>query len=177
MNTRTLVEAAIMIALTAVTEIIFTNLNIAIFPNGGSISIAALPIMIFSLRHGWKYGMVVGTIFGLFQFILPMGVYFLTPVQYLFDYVLPYTALGFMGFTKVFTTKVVTLNAVITMLFKYASHVIAGFVFWGEYAPEGFSALSWSFYYNATYLVPSLILVAIIMYVITKSYKKYIIVS
>lgn len=172
MNIRDLVESAIMIALTAVLEIIFTNANIALFPNGGSISISMLPIVILTLRRGFKVGLIAGLVFGVFQFILPLTVYYLTPVQYAFDYVLPYVALSAIALVKDLNVKGLTVGIIIVGVLKYASHVIAGIAFWGEYAPEGFNAVSWSLYYNATYSVPSIIITAIVLVLIVARYPK-----
>ncbi|MEI3503054.1 MAG: energy-coupled thiamine transporter ThiT [Anaerovoracaceae bacterium] len=35
---------------------------------------------------------------------------------------------------------------------RYICAVLSGVIFFGEYAPEGFNALTWSLWYNATYL-------------------------
>lgn len=171
MNTRDFTEMAIMIALTAVLEIIFTNLNIALFPNGGSISISMLPIVILTIRRGFRIGLIAGLVFGIFQFILPLTVYYLSPVQYAFDYVLPYVALSAIALVKNFDTKGLTIGVIIVGVLKYASHVIAGIAFWGEYAPESFNAVTWSLYYNATYSVPSIILAAIVLVVMARNPK------
>jgi thiamine transporter len=172
MSTRDFTEMAIMIALTAVLEIIFTNANIALFPNGGSISISMLPIVILTLRRGFKVGLVAGAVFGIFQFILPLSVYYLTPVQYAFDYVIPYIALSAIAVVKEMNIKGITVGIVLVGLLKYVSHVIAGIAFWGEYAPEGFNAVSWSLYYNATYSVPSIIITAIVLVVMVARYPR-----
>lgn len=171
MKTKVLLEGALMIALTAVLEILFTNLNLALFPNGGSISISMIPFLVFSIRHGWKMGLVVSLIFGIFQFILPLSIYFLTPVQYLFDYVLPYAVLPVIAVTIVDTPRKIFGWTLLVGLLKYTSHVIAGVAFWGEYAPEGFNAWTWSLFYNATYSVPSTIIVGLIMAILVNKYK------
>lgn len=172
MNSRILVESALMIALTAVLEIIFSNLNIALFPQGGSVSISMIPIVVLTLRRGFKVGFVAGLIYGVFQFILPITVWYLTPVQYAFDYVFPYVALSAIGIVKDMNLKTIGIGIVLVGVLKYASHVIAGIAFWGEYAPEGFNAVTWSLYYNATYSVPSIIITAIVLVLMVKRYPQ-----
>jgi thiamine transporter len=66
----------------------------------------------------------------------------------------------------------VYLGVVAVFAAKYLSHVIAGVIFWGEYAPEGFSAWSWSLYYNATYTVPSMVLSLIVVSVLLNRYPQ-----
>ncbi len=171
MSTRDLAEMAIIIALTAVMEIIFTNLNLAIFANGGSISISMIPIILLSLRRGFKVGFITALVYGVFQFLLPLTVYYLTPVQYLFDYVLPFTVLAFIALIKTKSAKNVAIGVIFVGLLKYASHVIAGIAFWGEYAPENFNAVTWSLYYNATYSVPSMILSALLLYIMVSKHS------
>ncbi len=170
MNSRVLVESALMIALTAVLEILFSNLGIALFPQGGSISISMIPIVVLTLRRGFKVGLITGLIFGIFQFILPLSVYYLTPVQYAFDYVIPYVALSAVGIVREMNVKNLTIGIVLVGVLKYASHVIAGIAFWGEYAPENFNAVTWSLYYNATYSVPSIIITALVLVLMVRRY-------
>lgn len=171
MKTRQVSEIAIIIALTAVFEIIFSNLGITLFPNGGSISLAVLPLMILTVRYGFVSGLIAASIFGIFQFILPYPVYFLTPLQYVFDYILPYVAIPFVVLFGKKSTQLV-VGGIIVFGLKYLSHVIAGVVYWGEYAPEGFSAWTWSLWYNATYSVPSVILSVVVLYLISTRYPQ-----
>jgi thiamine transporter len=42
--------------------------------------------------------------------------------------------------------------------------VLSGIIFFGQYAPEGFNAFTWSIYYNITYLgVEGAITVAVLL--------------
>ncbi|QVK20182.1 energy-coupled thiamine transporter ThiT [Mycoplasmatota bacterium] len=166
-----LVEIAIMIALTAVLEIVFSNTQFVLFPNGGSISISTLPIMVLTLRRGFKIGLIAGVVYGTFQFLLPVNVYYLQPVQYLFDYIVPFVAIAFIGVFKELNVKNIILGTSLAGGLKYLSHVIAGIAYWGEYAPEGFDAVTWSLYYNITYVLPSVVLCAFILVSIFKYNK------
>jgi thiamine transporter len=171
MSTKEFTEISIMIALTSVFEVIFSSIGITLFPNGGSVSLALLPLMILTLRLGFLRGLLAASVYGIFQFVLPVPVFFLTPVQYLFDYIVPTIAavlIVLLGRKK----NQVYLGVVAVFAVKYLSHVIAGVVFWSEYAPEGFSAWTWSLYYNATYNIPSLILSLIIVGVMLTRYPQ-----
>ena len=46
---------------------------------------------------------------------------------------------------------------------RFIIHVVAGVVFFAEYAPEGTPALLYSMGYNASYLVPEAILVLLVV--------------
>ncbi len=41
---------------------------------------------------------------------------------------------------------------VVGLLSRYLCAVLSGIIFFGQYAPEGFNAFTWSIYYNITYL-------------------------
>jgi thiamine transporter len=171
MSTKEFTEISIMIALTSVFEVIFSSLGITLFPNGGSVSLALLPLMVITMRLGFLRGLLAASIYGIFQFVLPVPVFFLTPLQYLFDYIVPTMAavlIVALGRKK----SQVYLGVVAVFAAKYLSHVIAGVIFWGEYAPEGFSAWSWSLYYNATYTVPSMVLSLIVVSVLLNRYPQ-----
>lgn len=171
MSTKEFTEISIMIALTSVFEVIFSSIGITIFPNGGSVSLALLPLMVITMRLGFLRGLLAASIYGIFQFVLPVPVFFLTPVQYLFDYIVPTIAavlIVALGRKK----SQIYLGVVAVFAAKYLSHVIAGVVFWSEFAPEGFSAWTWSLYYNATYAFPSMVLSLIVVGVLLNRYPQ-----
>ena len=171
MSTKEFTEISIMIALTSVFEVVFSTIGITVFPNGGSVSLALLPLMVITMRLGFLRGLLAASIYGIFQFVLPVPVFFLTPIQYVFDYIVPTIAavlIVALGRKK----SQVLLGVVAVFVAKYVSHVIAGVVFWGEYAPEGFSAWTWSLYYNATYSFPSLVLSLIVVSVLLNRYPQ-----
>ena len=171
MSTKEFTEISIMIALTSVFEVIFSSIGITIFPNGGSVSLALLPLMVITLRLGFVRGLLAASIYGIFQFVLPVPVFFLTPVQYLFDYIVPtVAAVLIVAFGR--KKNQVLVGVVVVFAAKYVSHVIAGVVFWGEFAPEGFSAWTWSLYYNATYALPSMVLSLIVVGVLLNRYPQ-----
>ena len=61
MHTRKLVEAALLVALATVLSV----LKIAELPYGGSITLASmLPILLLSYRHGVRWGLGGGLVFG-----------------------------------------------------------------------------------------------------------------
>jgi thiamine transporter len=69
----------------------------------------------------------------------------------LLDYPLAYGALAFAGLMR--ARKFGLLSGyVVGLLGRYLCAVLSGIIFFGAYAPEGFSAFTWSIYYNITYL-------------------------
>lgn len=122
---------------------ILDMLKIYSLPNGGgSISLGSmLPIMLISFVYGPSIGLFTGFLFGVFKLILDP--YILNPIQVLFDYPLPFMAVGVAGF---FNNKY--LGATIGMILRFISHFISGVVFFGSYAPEGMSPIIYSLSVN-----------------------------
>lgn len=122
---------------------ILDMLKIYSLPNGGgSISLGSMiPIILISFVYGPSIGLFTGFLFGVFKLILDP--YILNPIQVLFDYPLPFMAVGVAGF---FSNKY--LGATIGMLLRFASHFISGVVFFGSYAPEGISPIIYSLSVN-----------------------------
>ena len=72
----------------------------------------------------------------------------LHPIQILFDYALPFMAIGLSDLLK--NNKL--LGATFATSLRFVFHFISGFIFWGFYAPEGMSPLLYSFLYNISYV-------------------------
>ena len=122
---------------------ILDMLKIYRLPNaGGSISLGSMiPIMLISFIYGPSIGLFTGFIFGVFKLILDP--YILNPIQVLFDYPLPFMAVGVAGFFK---NKY--LGATIGMVLRFVFHFISGVVFFGSYAPSGISPIIYSLAVN-----------------------------
>ena len=109
---------------------------------GLAISLGSMiPIMIISFVYGPSVGLFTGFLFGVFKLILDP--YILNPIQVLFDYPLPFMAVGVAGFFK---NKY--LGASIGMMLRFIFHFISGVVFFGSYAPEGMSPIVYSLTVN-----------------------------
>ena len=109
---------------------------------GGSISLGSMiPIMLISFVYGPSIGLFTGFLFGVFKLIVDP--YILNPIQVLFDYPLPFMAVGIAGF---FRNKY--LGATLGMLLRFVFHFIAGVVFFGSYAPAGMSPIIYSLAVN-----------------------------
>lgn len=122
---------------------ILDMLKIYRLPNGGgSISLGSMiPIMLISFIYGPSIGLFTGFIFGVFKLILDP--YILNPIQVLFDYPLPFMAIGVAGFFK---NKY--LGATVGMVLRFVCHFISGVVFFGSYAPSGISPIIYSLAVN-----------------------------
>ena len=176
-NLLKLTECAIMLALATVLSFI----KIIQMPMGGSVTLCSmLPIMLIGIKYGNLTGFSVGFMYSLIQLVmdLPGGNVFYVSMSAdvaiiiaLFDYVVPFTGLGFAGtFRKVKTGKMLMLGAyvgvAVTIIIRFICHFITGFTVWGQWAPEGMNKYYYSLMYNGTYLLPELgitLVVAIIL--------------
>lgn len=118
---------------------ILDMLKVYTLPNGGgSISLGSMiPILIISFTYGPSIGLFTGFLFGVLK--LTIDPYILNPIQVLFDYPLPFMAVGIAGFFK---NKY--LGATLGMLLRFICHFISGVVFFGSYAPAGMSPIVYS---------------------------------
>ncbi|MEH7255715.1 MULTISPECIES: energy-coupled thiamine transporter ThiT [Bacillaceae] len=185
-NTLFLVEVAVFSALAYLLDLVSGLLSLKVWPQGGSISIAMIPIFIMAFRWGIKGGILSGFLLGLLQFILGFSQIY-TPLQGIIDYGVAFTVVGLAG---IFASRVknslsnknkkgwityVILGTFLGSALRYLAHVYSGIVFFGEFAPDGQPVAVYSLIYNGTYMLPSFIVSAIlVILVISAAPKKMI---
>ena len=145
---RALVEGALMIALATV----LGYLRIFRLPEGGSVDLALVPILIYCLRWGPKWAFGCCFVNGVLQFVLGGG-FAIGWQSMLLDYVVAYTLVGLTGFAAgkkggwIWGTVLGTAG-------RFVSLLLSGAIIWGEYMPETFMSLTmtspwfYSFLYN-----------------------------
>jgi thiamine transporter len=157
-DTKAMVTSAILVALSiALNQVILFRM-----PQGGSITaFSMLPIVVCAYLYGVRRGMMAGMCVGLIDLIF--NPYVIHPIQMLLDYPLAFGALAFAGLVR--TRKFGLISGyIIGLLSRYFCAVLSGVIFFGQYAPEGFNAFTWSIYYNITYLgVEGTITVAVLL--------------
>lgn len=133
--------ARIGIALALAT--ILKMLRLYHFPQGGSITLGSMiPILLIAFMYGPQVGYLTGFLYGIITLIIDP--YILHPVQVLFDYPLPFMALGLAG---IFKDKRL-LGTAVAVLGRFMCHFISGIAFFGSYAPEGMSPVIYSLMVN-----------------------------
>lgn len=133
--------ARIGIALALAT--ILKMLRIYHFPQGGSITLGSMvPILLIAFIYGPRVGYLTGFLYGIITFI--MDPYILHPVQVLFDYPLPFMALGLAGLFK----EKKWLGVCVAVFVRFICHFISGVAFFGSFAPEGMSPAHYSLIIN-----------------------------
>lgn len=156
-DTKALTVSALMVAL----AMGLNQLTLFRMSQGGSITLfSMLPIAICAFLLGTRRGVIAGICLGLLDLIF--NPYVIHPVQFLVDYPLAFGTLGVGGIFR--NRKNGLVKGYLLGIFgRYLCAVFSGTVFFGSYAPEGFSPLAWSLWYNFTYLAVEGILTVIII--------------
>ncbi|MBE6724658.1 MAG: energy-coupled thiamine transporter ThiT [Ruminococcaceae bacterium] len=170
---RVLVECALMVALAVVIDLI----PMPKWPNGGSVSIAAVPIIYIAYRHGLLWGLGSGLVYSVVQMVTgfyppPTGTFLGYVGVVLLDYVLAFTAFGLADlFAKPFGKRRLIgygVGAVCVNLLRFVCSFLSGWIIWGSYAPEGQAPWLYSLLYNGGYMLPNAILCAVVIVLLCK---------
>ena len=159
-RTRTLVEAALLVALATALSLF----KLVDLPYGGSVTLASmLPILLLSYRRGVAWGVAGGAAFSLLQQLLGLNnlTYFTTwqsvVAVMLLDYFAAFTLIGIGGiFRRAVKNQsaAIALGALTVCVLRYACHVVAGATVWAGLSIPDSAALLYSIGYNATYMLP-----------------------
>ncbi|MCI6995436.1 MAG: energy-coupled thiamine transporter ThiT [Eubacterium sp.] len=146
MNAKQLAYCGMIIALGTITSMI----KLYEFPFGGSVTcFSMLFVCLAGYFFGPATGILTGAAYGILQFLL--GPYILFPIQVIVDYLLAFAALGLSDiFWK---SKQGLIKGYLLGIFgRYIFAVLSGWLFFGEYAWEGWNPLPYSLAYNAAYI-------------------------
>lgn len=164
-QTRFITEVAIFSACGFVLDFVCGLLFGFAWLNGGSISIAMVPIFIMGFRWGIKGGVLTGLVVAIAQIIIPnMASMGGGPIQVFLDYIFAFSVVGVVGIIanklpKMEKKKQIIYASILMFvvgIIRTFAHVISGTVFWG-------TTFWGSIVYNAFYMLPSIILCIIIV--------------
>lgn len=149
---------------------VLDQLKFSVWAQGGSVSLAMLPIVLMAIRRGISAGLATGLIVGLLN--MTINPYIVHWAQATLDYLFAFTFVGFAALVreqvldgaaannKKKIAWFVVLGTIVGGLLRFICHTIAGAIFFKEYAGDQ-NAWIYSIVYNGTYMVPSIILTAI----------------
>lgn len=157
-KTQVLVEGALMVAVAQ----ILSYLKLWELPWGGSVVLAMIPMVLYSVRWGIKNGLIASFAFGILQFMFDGG-FAIGWQSIIGDYLLAYTVLGLAGLVKgkkmgVFWGSLIGGGA------RFLVHYVVGATIWAEYMPDTFFGLTmtspwfYSFLYNIAYMGPNIMI-------------------
>ncbi len=169
---RRLAESALMLALST----ILAELAVISLPFGGSVTLfSQVPIILIAYRYGVKWGITTGLamsliqlIFGIqnFSYVSGIGAFLILGFC---DYIIAFSALGLGG---MFKNKIkndtisIAVGGVVVSVIRFICHFISGATIWKDYA-EGAPVLEYSFKYNASYMLPELIITVVGLVVVS----------
>lgn len=146
-------EVGVAVALAAVLSLI----RVFRMPQGGSVSLEMVPIIYVALRRGAGTGILAGLVLGMVKLILePFVVH---PIQFLMDYPLAFGLLGVAGFFS----RLPLAGVFAGSAGRFLMHLLSGVIFFASYAPEGSNVWVYSATYNASYMVPELVIASIVV--------------
>lgn len=141
---------------------VLSNIKVFKFPTGGSITAFS---MLVAVLPGFWFGPVAGIVTGVAYGLLNLIVdpYILFPAQVVVDYILAFGALGLSGFFA--NSKLGLIKGYIAgVLGRYVFAVISGWIFFGEYAWEGWNPLAYSLAYNAIYIFAEAAITIVVLF-------------
>jgi thiamine transporter len=171
---RALTEGAMLVAAAQV----LSYIKLYTFPQGGSVTCAMFPILLYAVRWGLGRGLLAGFVYGCLQLVFD-GAYAWGWQSMVLDYLLAFTPLGLAGLFKgkrwgIFPGTVLGCAA------RFAVHYYSGVTVYRITMPTeipGFgvfdSAEIYSLVYNGCYMLPCMVIALVIagaLYVPMKHY-------
>lgn len=129
---------------------VLSNLKLYSFPFGGSVTLLSmLAICLPGYWFGLKAGLIASAAYGVLQLIIDP--YVIHPAQLAVDYLLGFGAFGLSG---LFTDKKQGLlkGYAAGIIGRWAFTTLSGWIFFAEYAWEGWAPLPYSLVYNGIYI-------------------------
>ena len=170
-------ECALMVALSILLDVLSKaltgGLSNAFWPGGGGITLAMVPVVFISYRHGNLWGILSAFVYSGVQLVTgwyapPAGTLVSFILCILLDYVLAFTVLGLAGFFAAFFKNKLFgygFGAFSVCMLRFVCSFLSGAILWGDWiAWEGFSnPWLYSFCYNISYMLPNAVITGVII--------------
>ena len=177
----TMAEIAIFASIGFILDLL-ASLYSGFFVNGGSISFAMIAVVIISYRRGCLAGVCCGLIMGLLDltdgFYTYAETWYESILQIGMDYIFTYMVIGIVALAKPLIkrfnyTLVITISTVIGGLLKFILHFLSGILYWPEFPGQPILERSvYSLVYNGGYMLPSIIISALIISLMAIKFKQ-----
>lgn len=140
---------------------VLSNIKVFEFPTGGSVTLLSMLVIVLpGYWFGLGAGLMTGLAYGVLQLLIDP--YVISPVQMVVDYFLGFGALGLSGIFS--DAKYGLIKGYLAgVIGRYVFVVISGWIFFGEYAWEGWGTFSYSLAYNAIYVFSEAAITIIIL--------------
>ena len=171
---RMLCEGALLVAAAQ----ILSYVKFLELPNGGSLTPAMFPVLLFAVRWGWKDGLLGGLVLGILQFMFDGG-FALGWQSILGDYLLAFTALGLAGVLRGRRWGIFA-GTVLGCAGRFLVHYVVGATIWAGYMPGEFLSMTmtspwfYSLLYNGVYMLPNMALALVIGALLYRPMGRYL---
>lgn len=171
---RCVCEGAVMVALAQ----ILGYLKLYEMPQGGSVTPAMLPLMVFCVRWGFGPGLAACTLFGLLQLLLD-GAYTWGWVSIFFDYLIAFGVLGAAGLCRKCRGNLL-IGSVVGCIARFLSHLVSGVLYVRGmtdleiYGVKTASPWIYSAVYNGAYMLPTMVLTVVLGALLLRPLRKFL---
>ena len=162
-RTVVLVEGALCIAL----SIVLSYLRLFRMPQGGSVNLELVPLILFAWRRGLCWGCGAGVLAGVMNLLL--GGYVVHPVQAILDYPAAYGAMGLAALLP----RQRLVGLVLAALVQFSCHVLSGVIFFASYAPKGTNPWVYSAVYNGSFLAPKIVISGVVTWILLRKLEEF----
>ncbi len=164
-STRDLVFMALYAALFVVLDRITDMVPMFAMPQGGKLNLGSIALLLASYHLGWGKGLICGLVANGLLFVTGSMNFYGSVISLFFDYIFAYTAYGladlFPNYGLLFT------GTIITNLIRLACSTFSGCVAWET---EFWASLA----YNANYIIPTMVVDAIVVPLVYKAIQPVI---
>lgn len=175
LRVRALCEGAILIA---IAQILGYIKLFPMWPNGGSITLAAFPIALYAVRWGVGKGLLAGFVFGILQLLMDEA-YAWGWQSMILDYLVAYTPLGLAGLFKGKAWGIFP-GILLGNLGRFIVHYISGVTIYRIYEPTEIPGIGtfdgaelYSLVYNGSYMLPCALLAIVMAALLYVPMKRY----
>lgn len=187
LTTVVVAEIAVLAAIEWVLSILEESYSQTFWPNGGSLGISMIAVVIITYRRGLIPGLICGFITGILG-MLPLytvgDTWYKVFFQISLDYLIanPLLAFGTWLFRRLYLKSkgkkeiiFAVLGVIAGSLLKFLSHFWAGVLFWEVYCDydKYKNVYTYSFFYNGTCILISMVLTAIVMGIFAYKYPQF----
>lgn len=175
LRVRALCEGAILIA---IAQILGYIKLFPMWPNGGSITLAAFPIALYAVRWGVGKGLLAGFVFGILQLLMDEA-YAWGWQSMLLDYLVAFTPLGLAGLFKGKAWGIFP-GILLGNLGRFIVHYVSGVTIYRIYEPTEIPGIGtfdgaelYSLVYNGSYMLPCALLALVMAALLYVPMKRY----
>lgn len=145
------IEGTIIAALAIVLSLLPTNIGPSF-----TVSLGTIPLTLYAFRRGFGPAVFSGFLWGVLHFVIGTA-YILSPLQGFVEY---FVAFAFAGVAGLFAARVqqalreesgfkgtawIIAGTFAGTMARFFWHFVAGYYYWGSYAPEGMSVFWYAF--------------------------------